>query len=64
MWKILKVTHEGTSKVKMSRLYIITSQFEALKMLEGESIVEYNVKILDITNESFSLGENYLMEIW
>src|ERR1044072_4177650 len=37
-WEILKTTHEGTSKVKMSKLQLLTSKFENRKMKEEESI--------------------------
>ena len=50
--------YEGTSIVKVSRLQILTSRFEALKMVEEETIVEFNVRVLDLANESFVLGEN------
>src|SRR3954466_13193900 len=40
-WDILKTTHEGTSKVKMSRLQILTTKFENLKMKEDETIYEF-----------------------
>ena len=50
-WKILEVTYEGTSKVKTSRLKILSSKFESLKMMEDETIVEFNARVLDITNE-------------
>ena len=33
-WEILKTTHEGTSKVKMSRLQLLATKFENLKMKE------------------------------
>lgn len=42
-WSILEVAYERTSKVKMSWLQLLTSKFEALKMYEDESIVEFNV---------------------
>ncbi|TYK08228.1 gag-pol polyprotein [Cucumis melo var. makuwa] len=54
---ILEVAFEGTSKVKISRLQILTSQFEVLQMDEDETIVEFNVCVLDIANESDALGE-------
>ncbi|KAA0038023.1 gag-pol polyprotein [Cucumis melo var. makuwa] len=56
-WDILEVAYKGTSKVKTSRLQILTSQFEEMKMEEDQSLSEYNVKILDIANKSFLLGE-------
>ncbi|TYK29846.1 gag-pol polyprotein [Cucumis melo var. makuwa] len=54
-WDILEVAFEGTSKVKISRLQILTSRFEALQMTEEETIVEFNVRVLDIANESDAL---------
>lgn len=38
-------------------MQILTSRFEALKMADDETLAEYNVKVLDIVNESFLLGE-------
>lgn len=35
---ILEVAYEGTSKVKMSQLQLLTSKFETLKMSENETI--------------------------
>jgi len=37
-WEILKTAHEGTSKVKMLRLQLLTTKFEKLKMKEDENI--------------------------
>ncbi|KAA0035772.1 flocculation protein FLO11-like [Cucumis melo var. makuwa] len=54
-WDILEVAFEGTSKVKISRLQILTSRFEALQMTEEKTIVEFNVRVLDIANESDAL---------
>ena len=45
VWKILEVAFEGTSKVKISRLQLLTYKFESLRMIEEETIVEYNVKV-------------------
>ncbi|KAA0062592.1 gag-pol polyprotein [Cucumis melo var. makuwa] len=56
-WDILKVAFEGTSKVKISRLQILTSCFEALQMNEDETIAEFNVRVLNIANESDALKE-------
>lgn len=51
------MAYEGTSRVKMSYLQILTSRFEAFKMADDETLAEYIVRVLDITNESFLLGE-------
>ncbi|KAA0040872.1 gag-pol polyprotein [Cucumis melo var. makuwa] len=56
-WRILEVAYEETSKVKISRLKLIISNFEALKMFEDESVSEYNERVLEIANESLLLGE-------
>ncbi|TYJ96033.1 gag-pol polyprotein [Cucumis melo var. makuwa] len=56
-WKILEVAYEGTSKVKISRLQLITSKFEALKMTEDETVSIYNERVLEIANDSLLLGE-------
>ncbi|KAA0032632.1 Peptidase aspartic, catalytic [Cucumis melo var. makuwa] len=49
---------EGTSKVKISRLQIWTSRFKELQMTKEETIAEFNVRVLDIANESDTLEEN------
>ncbi|KAA0046860.1 gag-pol polyprotein [Cucumis melo var. makuwa] len=43
-WRILEVAYEGTTKVKISRLQLITSKFEALKM--SEFVSEYHERVL------------------
>ena len=54
----MEVAYEGTSKVKISRLQLVTSKFESLKIFENESVSEYNERVLEIANESLLLGEN------
>jgi len=56
-WEILKTAHEGTSKVKSSRLRLLTTKFENLKMMEGENIQDYYLNILNIANSFDSHGE-------
>src|SRR4051812_31849231 len=57
VWDILKTTHEGTSKVKMSRLQLLTTKFENLRMRDDESIKDFHMNLLDIANTSGALGE-------
>jgi len=33
-WDILRMAHEGTSKVKTSRIQLLTTKFESLRMQE------------------------------
>ena len=61
-WEILKVSHEGTSRVRMSRLQMLTTQFENLKMNEEETIVEFHMRVYDMANSSFALVEKMLEE--
>ncbi|XP_042973013.1 uncharacterized protein LOC122304816 [Carya illinoinensis] len=56
-WKILEVTHEETKTVKNSKLQLLTTKFEEIKMLEDESFNEFYDKLNDIVNSKFNLGE-------
>ncbi|TYK00077.1 gag-pol polyprotein [Cucumis melo var. makuwa] len=57
-WDILEVADEGTSKVKISRLQVLSSKFKALKIVEDEIVTEFNVLcVMDLANESFALRE-------
>ena len=56
-WDILKTAHGGTSRVRMSRLHMLTTQFETLRMSEEQSIADFHMQIRDIANTSFALGE-------
>src|ERR1044072_236527 len=61
-WDILKTAHEGTSRVRMSRLQMLTTQFETLRMSEEQTIAEFHMQIRDIANTSFALGEKMTNE--
>ncbi|KAA0040913.1 gag-pol polyprotein [Cucumis melo var. makuwa] len=47
-WRILEVAYEGKIKVKISRLQLVTSKFEALNMSEEENVADYNERVLEI----------------
>lgn len=53
----MKTTQEGTSKVCMSRLQLIITKFENLRMNEDEIVSEIHIILCDITNTYFALGE-------
>ncbi|KAL5580013.1 hypothetical protein UlMin_012455 [Ulmus minor] len=59
-WDKLEVAHEGTDGVKRSKLQMLTSQFESIRMEEGEKVADFNSKLIDITNRSCLLGEEYV----
>ncbi|XP_012842439.1 PREDICTED: uncharacterized protein LOC105962672 [Erythranthe guttata] len=58
-WEILQVTYEGTSTVRTSKLQMLATKFENLKMEENETITDFHAKLCDISNESYALGEPY-----
>ena len=58
-WIILQNAHEGTPSVKISKLQMLASRFEDLRMMENETISDFNSKLCDIANEAFVLGEKY-----
>jgi len=56
-WEILRTAHEDTSKVKSSRIQLMTTKFEGLKMQEDETVHDYYMNVLDIAKSFDSLGE-------
>ncbi|CAM8877475.1 unnamed protein product [Rhodiola kirilowii] len=56
-WDTLSTHFEGTDKVKQSRIQMLTSRFEELKMQEDESIKDFNARVCDLVNEASTLGE-------
>ena len=57
VWTILQTTYEGTKAVKDSKFQRLTTNFEEIKMEEDESFDEFYVKLKDIVNSAFNLGE-------
>ena len=56
-WTILQTTYESTKAVKDSKLQRLTTSFKEIKMEEDESFDEFYVKLKDIVNSAFNLGE-------
>ena len=61
-WDTLQTTNEGTLSVRRSRVQMLTSQFESLVMNEDEKLVDFQTRLLSITNQSQTLGEPYPQE--
>ena len=59
IWQILQVTHEGTNKVKETKISILVHRFELFKMKENETIAEMITRFIDITNTLVALGKEY-----
>ncbi|MCH98533.1 gag-pol polyprotein, partial [Trifolium medium] len=56
-WDILKKAHEGTDKVKLSKLQMLKTSFENLRMKEDESIHDFQMNVLDFANSFDALGK-------
>ena len=59
IWQILQVTHEGTNKVKESKISILVHRFELFKMKENETIAELVTRFTDITNSLVALRKEF-----
>ncbi|XP_068644787.1 uncharacterized protein [Aristolochia californica] len=57
IWQKLKVTHEGITRVKDSRISLLLVQEDEFKKKLGESIAEMNSRFTHIINELNILGE-------
>ena len=49
-WDILEVAHDGTEVVKDSKLQVLQTEFELLKMEENECFNDFEIKLMDIFN--------------
>ena len=56
-WQILETTYEGTKKVKDTKLQMLTTRFEELKMSEDESFNLFYWKLNEVVIGKFNLGE-------
>ena len=56
-WTILQNIYEGTKAVKNSKLQRLTTSFKEIRMDDNESFDEFYVKLKDIVNSAFNLGE-------
>ena len=56
-WEILETTYEGTKKVKDTKLQMLTTWFEELKMSKDESFDSFYSKLNKVIASKFNLGE-------
>ena len=56
-WQILETTYEGTKKVKDTKLQMLTTRFEELKMSEDASFNSFYGKLNEVVIGKFNLGE-------
>lgn len=51
-WDILGTTHEGTKKVKDTKLQALTTKFKELRISKDEPFDAFNFKLNDIMNST------------
>ena len=56
-WHILETTYEGTKKVKDTKLLMLTTRFEELRMSEDESFNSFYSKLNEVVIGNFNLGK-------
>ena len=56
-WQILETTYEVTKKVKDTKLQMLTTRFEELKMGENKSFDSFYSKLNEVVIGKFNLGE-------
>ena len=56
-WQILETTYEGMKKVKDTKLQMLTTRFEEVKMSEDESFDPFYSKLNEVVIGKFNLGE-------
>ena len=56
-WQILETTYEGTKKVKDTKLQMLTTRFEELRMSKDESFDSFYSKLNEVVSGKFNLGE-------
>ena len=53
----METTYEGTKKVKDTKLQMLTTWFEELRMSEDESFDSFYSKLNEVVIDKFNLGE-------
>ena len=56
-WEILETTYKGTKKVKDTKLQMLTTRIEELKMSEDKSFDSFYSKLNEVVVKKFNLGE-------
>ena len=55
-WQILETTYKGTKKVKDTKLQMLTTRFEELKMSEDKSFDFFYSKLNEVVVSKFNWG--------
>ena len=57
IWRTLEITHEGTSRVKDSKVNILLHDFELFQMKPSETIGDMYTRFTDVVNGLRALGK-------
>ncbi|XP_019193992.1 PREDICTED: uncharacterized protein LOC109187992 [Ipomoea nil] len=58
-WEILETTYEGTSSVKQSKLQLVKTEFEELRLNEDEDIASFHGRLQELANRATILGKPF-----
>ncbi|XP_019155025.1 PREDICTED: uncharacterized protein LOC109151880 [Ipomoea nil] len=58
-WEILETTYEGTCSVKQSKLQLVKTEFEELRMNDDEDIASFHERIQELANRATILGKPF-----
>ncbi|CAL9121338.1 unnamed protein product [Musa textilis] len=59
IWRTLEITHEGTSRVKDSKVNLFLHDFELFQMTPSETIGDMYTRFTDVVNSLKSLGKYF-----
>ena len=59
IWRTLEITHEGTSRVKDSKVNILLHDFELFRMQPSETIGDMYTRFTDVVNNLRVLGKSF-----
>ena len=59
IWHTLEITHEGTSRVKESKINLLMHDFELFRMKPSETIVDMYTHFMDVINSLNALGKSF-----
>ncbi|XP_070025885.1 kinetochore protein SLK19-like [Nicotiana sylvestris] len=57
IWEALQAAHEGTTQVKQSKINMLTTEYELLRIKDDESIQDMHTRFTSIINKLHSLGD-------
>ncbi|XP_009792906.1 uncharacterized protein [Nicotiana sylvestris] len=58
IWEALQTTQEGTTQVNLSKIHMLTTEYELFRMKDDESIQDLHTQFTSISNGFRCLGES------